>query len=350
MTYSKKLEQETKTRFFVNNPTPNEARKALEIGNVTGAVTNGNYLKKMFTNAETKADMIDYVDSLIRSGMEDETEIAVHAARYAVGKLAEIFRPMFEETNGAAGWASIQGDPNHDTDYDYMVHEARFFYEQAPNIRVKFPATVEALQALETMTAAGKATLATCGFSVPYGIDAFEAYRRGSEKAGSAPVFYVTMLAGHVDEYLEKYNRANDLHLSSEALTAAGCEFAKKLYEVQQERYADLNAKVLGGCRTSAHFTEMVPGDMCVTVNYDFIEMLNKLDPAIEERYNKHVSEKTMHELMDTLPFFRYTLSSEGGEYTHWSMLPTALYFRNYVRTGWNDAVAIIRERKIMFR
>lgn len=349
MMYSKRLEKETKTRFFVNNPTPEEARKALDIGNVTGAVTNANYLKKLLTNAETKSGMIAYVDKLIRDGMEDETDIATHVARYGVGQLADIFRPMFEKSAGSAGWTAIQGDPNHDTDYEYMINEAKFFYEQAPNIRVKFPATSEALQALETMTEKGKATLATCGFSVPYGIDAFEAYKRGSEKAGGAPVFYVTVLAGHVDEYLDKYNRANGLNLSDEALASAGCEFAKTLHRIQRERFGDLNAKVLGGCRLPAHFTEMVPGDLCVTVNYDFIELLNKLNPRIEDRVNKHCNAKTIEEL-EQLPFFRYTLSDEGNEYIHWSLLPTVLYFRNYVRTGWNDALSIIRERKTMFR
>lgn len=350
MTYSKRLEQETKTRFFVNNPTPEEAKKALDVGNVTGAVTNGNYLKKMLTSAETRDEMTAYVDGLIKNGMADENQIAAHAVRYAVGKIAEIFRPMFEETNGEAGWASIQGNPNYDTVYEYMVSEARFFYEQANNIRVKFPATPEALQALEKMTAEGKATLATCGFSVPYGIDAFEAYKRGCAKSANVPVFYVTMLAGHVDEYLEKYVKANHLKLSEEALHSAGCEFAKTLYQIQQEKYSDLNVKVLGGCRTPAHFTEMVPGDMCVTVNYDFIEVLNDLDPTIEQRCTEHIDEKIKKELTDYIPFFRYTISENDKEYTHWSLLPTALYFRNYVRTGWNDAVAIIRERKIMFK
>ncbi len=350
MTYSKRLEKETKTRFFVNNPTPEEARKALGIGNVIGAVTNGNYIKKMLTSPETKQEMTAYVDGLIRQGLTDEEKIAAHLARHAVGRIAKIFEERFEKTRGAEGWTAIQGDPNYDTDYDYMISEADFFYQEAPNIRVKFPATDEAMQALETMTARGKATLATCGFSIRYGIDAFEAYKRGCQKGKGAPVFYVTMLAGHVDEYLEKYIKANQISLSDEALHSAGCEFAKILYQVQQDRYSDLNAKVLGGCRTSAHFTEMVPGDMCVTVNYDFIEMLNEMNPEVEERCSRHADEKTIKELTDKLPFYNYTISENSTEYIHWSLLPTALYFRNYVRTGWNDAVSIIRERKVMFR
>ena len=350
MTYSKKLELETKTRFFVNNPTPNEAKKSLEIGNVAGGVTNGNYLKRMLTTDETREDTISYIDSLIKEGMENPEEIAAYAARRAVGKLSDIFRPMFDQTGGKAGWTAIQGSPNHDADYEYMLSEARFFYKQAPNMRVKFAATPEAMQALEQMTAEGKATLATCGFSVQYGIDALNAYKRGCEKGGGAPPFYVTMLAGHVDEYLEKYTQANGLNLSEEALRNAGCEFAKTLYRVQQERFGELDAKVLGGCRSYYHFTEMVPGDMCVTVNYDFIEMLNKMDPPIERRVDQHISEEIQQELMNNLPFFRFTVSENNRDYTHWSTLPTALYFRNYVRNGWNDALAIIRERKIMYR
>ena len=351
MFYSKRLEEATPTSFFLNNPTPSEAKAALEIGNVIGIVTNGNYLKRMLTTPETKDSTIACIDRFIAEGIEDDQLIVALAAQEALKKCASYYLPMFEKTQGAMGWAAIQGNPNHDTDYDFMVAEAKRFYNVTPKMRVKFPATVEAMQALETMTGAGKATLATCGFSVQYAAAAMEAYKRGCEKFGQGvPRLYVTLLAGHIDEYLEKYVKANAITISPDVLSKAGCEIAKEVYKTWKEKYHDLNCRILGGCRATWHYTEMVPGDMSVTVNYDFIEELNALNPEIESRIDVRESDAVVNELKEKLPAFAFSISQDSRIYQHWSLVPTALYFRNYVRAGWNTAAATVRERRLMFR
>lgn len=349
MKYSQRLERETPTRFWVNNPTPSEAKAALDIGNVVGIATNANYLQRMLSMDETKDRVIATIDHYIREGVEDDHEIVALAAKKALSDCAQYFMPMFEESEGKYGWAAIQGNPNKDTDYAHMVSEAKRFYEDFPSIRVKFPATAEALKALETMTAAGKAALATCGFSVQYGIDAIEAYQRGVSRAsGDVPQLFVTVLAGHVDEYFEKHIKAHGIDICEDHLAVAGCEFAKELYKIQQERYHDVNCSLLGGCRAPYHFSEMVPGNMHVTVNYDFIEKLNRLDLPIEQRIDQRTGDTVMQELFEKLPAYRYMLSDSSKDYLHWSLVPPALYFRNYVKKGWNNAAAFVRERRVV--
>lgn len=351
MQYSKRLEKETPTSFFVNNPTPSEAKAALEIGNVIGMVTNGNYLKRMLTMPETRNETIAYIDQLIHEGIDDDQLIVALATQNAVKNCARYFQPMFEKTEGKQGWVSIQGNPNHDTDFDFMLAEARRFYSVAENIRVKFPATTEAIYCLEKMTAEGKATLATCGFSVQYAMEALEAYKRGcTQHHGEVPRLYVTLLAGHIDEYLEKYVKANDIVISGEVLSKAGYEIEKEVYKIWHDKYHDVNARILGGCRATYHYTEMVPGDMSVTVNYDFIEKLNALDPAITNRIDVREKEDVIEELNTKLPIFAYSISQNSKIYPHWSMVPTSLYFRNYVRSGWNAAASIVAERRVMFK
>lgn len=300
---------------------------------------------------ETRDDTIAVIDQYIKEGIEDDQLIVALAAQHAVGNCAKYFMPMYKKSQGEFGWAAIQGNPNRDTDYDFMIAEAKRFYHCIPNMRVKFPATAEAIQALETMTAEGKATLATCGFSVRYGVEAMEAYVRGCKKAkGIVPRLYVTILAGHVDEYLEKYVKANGIDIDHDILANAGCEIAKELYKIWYENYQDINCRILGGCREAYHFTEMVPGDMAVTVNYDFIQKLNELDPPFVPRIDQRVTRAVFTELSEKLPAFAYSASSESKEYIHWSLVPTSLYFRNYVRKGWNNAVAMVRERRVLFR
>lgn len=351
MQYSKRLEKETPTTFFVNNPTPSETRAALEIGNVTGMVTNGNYLKRMLSMPETKDETIAYIDKLILDGIDDDQLIVALATQNAVNNCAKYFLPMFEKTQGRQGWASIQGNPNHDTDYDFMLAEARRFYGVAENIRVKFAATAEAMCCLEKMTAEGRATLATCGFSVQYAMEAMEAYKRGcAQFKGEVPRLYVTLLAGHIDEYLEKQVRAKGIDISRDVLSKAGLEIGKEVYKTWYEKYRDVNARILGGCRASYHYTEMVAGDMAVTVNYDFIEKLNEMDPAIENRIDKREDAAVIEELKAKFPAFAYSISPDSRLYPHWSMVPTSLYFRNYVRSGWNTAASMVAERRVMFK
>ncbi len=160
-------------------------------------------------------------------------------------------------------------------------------------------ATEEAVAALETMTELGKATLATCGFSIPYTRAACDAYIRGAKKSvGKVPMLYMTTLAGPFDEYISKYVKANHIEISDDVLKWAGIILAKELYKINQATYKDANIRMLGGCRFPYHFTEIVPGDMHVTVNYDFMEKLNDLDTPIEDRITKQCHEAVIDELL----------------------------------------------------
>ncbi len=348
--YSERLYEQTPTRFWVNNPTPLEAKKALELGNTVSVASNGNYVKRMLSMDETKKDTISEIDRLIREGVEDDDAIVGMAAQYNLKKIAEIYRPIFEESEGELGWIAIQGNPHKDTDYTYMMAEAKRFYSTAPNMRVKFPATVEALTALRDMTYEGKATLATCGFSIPYARAAAKAYDDAVKASGKkTPKLFITTLAGPFDEYIEKYVKANNIDISDEVLSKAGCEMAKQLYMVQKRDFPEVNCSLLGGCRVPYHYTEMVPAEMNVTVNFDFIEKLNALDPPIEERITVRADEAAVKELCAKIPAFRYAFE-EKGDYLHWSMQPSAQYFRNYVGNGWNVALGTVRERRILLK
>lgn len=350
MLYSKRLEQETKTRFWLNNPTPGEAERALELGNSVNIASNANYVKRMLAEEETKQEAVWFIDEKIREGIADDHLIVAMTAQYFLGKCAKVFRPLFENSGQEEGWTAIQGNPFHDTDYDFMVEEAERFFETAPNIRVKFPATIEAVSALRTMTSRGKATLATCGFSIPYAKAAIDAYEEGKQQYGDkVPRLYVTSLAGPFDEYIGKYVKAHNLDISEEALAQAGCCLSKKLYDMYENDEWRDDYQLLSGCRFPYHCTELVSGDIHIVANYDFIEKLNELDVPVTDRIHDPAKEEVLRELCEKLPAFAYAYE-EKGDYLHWSMQPSAQYFRNYLRNGWNAALGTVKERRILSR
>lgn len=350
ITYAEKLYRETPTRYWVNNPTPEEARKSIsEMGNVVCIASNCNYPKKVLTSPETKDEAIENVDRLIKEGIADDDLIVAKTSEYMLKRCSEYFLPIFEETNGKYGWVAIQGNPFYDTDFDFMVNEAKRFYSVMPNMRVKFPATEEAVAALGKMTEIGKATLATCGFSISYTRAACDAYIRGVKKFGQdVPTLYMTTLTGPFDESIGKYVKAQGIEIADEVLKWAGCILSKELYKINRTIYADANITMLGGCREPYHFTEMVPGDMNVTVNYDFMEKLNALNPPLEDRILRQADEKVIDELCSKIPPFSYAMERDTEVYQSWSVHPQALYFRNYLKNGWNVARGIVKERRIL--
>lgn len=348
MLYSKQLEQKTPTKFWLNNPTPGEVKKALELGNCVNVASNANYVKRMLSENETKQEAIHLIDDLICQGISDDHLIIAMTAQHFLGKCAQLFLPLFEKTEGKEGWIAIQGNPFHDTDYDFMIEEAERFFATAPNIRVKFPATIEAISALRTMTSRGKATLATCGFSIPYAKAAINAYEEGRQQfEGTVPRLYVTSLAGPFDEYLGKYVKAHNIDISEEVLAQAGCSLSKKLYEMYENDTRKEDYQLLSGCRFPYHCTELVTGDIHIVANYDFVEKLNELNSPIEDRIHTLAEQKVIGELCEKLPAFAFAYQEEG-EYLHWSMQPSAQYFRNYLRNGWNTALGIVKERRIL--
>lgn len=348
MLYSKQLEQGTPTRFWLNNPTPGEAEKALELGNCVNVASNTNYVKRMLAENETKQEALQVMDDLIRQGIADDHLIVALTAQHFLGKCAEVFRPLFEKTEGKEGWIAIQGNPFHDTDYAFMVEEAERFFKVAPNIRVKFPATIEAVSALRTMTSRGKAALATCGFSIAYAKAAIEAYEEGCRWYGGAvPRLYVTSLAGPFDEYLGKYVEAHHIEIEEEVLSQAGCSLSKKLYDMYENDRRKQDYQLLSGCRFPYHCTELVTGDIHIVANYDYILKLNELNAPVADRIHVRTEEKVLQELCEKLPAFAFAYREEEN-YLHWSMQPAAQYFRNYLRNGWNTALGIVKERRIL--
>lgn len=208
-TYLERINEQTPTRMWVNNPTPSEAKKGLEAGTF-GATSNPTYLSHMLKAEETKDAALSAIDRYVRMTEDDHLVVAL-AYQEMIAKIAEIFLPLFQETGGEKGWVAIQGNPYRDDDIDFILQEAHRFYEISPNIVVKVSATLAGIAAMEKLTSEGRCVLATAGVSNYYAVQMFEAYARGVQIAGSAPTLFVTTLAAPFENYAKKYVEANHI-------------------------------------------------------------------------------------------------------------------------------------------
>src|SRR5262245_12927990 len=97
---------------------------------------------------------------------------------------ADLFRPIYEKTNGVDGWVSLEVSPllAHDTASTIAAARELFARARRPNLLIKIPGTTEGLPAIEEAIFAGIPVNVTLLFSREHYLAAAEAFLRGIER------------------------------------------------------------------------------------------------------------------------------------------------------------------------
>src|ERR1700741_1130452 len=96
-------------------------------------------------------------------------------------RAADLFRPIWDKTNGVDGWVSLEVSPLLAYDTASTLAAARDLHARAgrPNLLIKIPGTREGLPAIEEAIFAGVPINVTLLFSREQYVAAAEAYMRG---------------------------------------------------------------------------------------------------------------------------------------------------------------------------
>jgi transaldolase len=99
-------------------------------------------------------------------------------------RAADLFRPIFNRTNGVDGWVSLEVSPQLSRDTVRTLAAARELHERArrPNLFIKIPGTPEGLPAIEEAIFEGIPINVTLLFSREQYLAAAEAFLRGIER------------------------------------------------------------------------------------------------------------------------------------------------------------------------
>ena len=99
-------------------------------------------------------------------------------------RAADLFRPVYDRTNGVDGWVSLEVSPLLAYDTSGTVKAAKELSERAgrPNLFIKIPGTKEGLPAIEESIFAGIPINVTLLFSREQYVAAASAYQRGIER------------------------------------------------------------------------------------------------------------------------------------------------------------------------
>lgn len=341
--YAKRVQLETRSKIFVNNPTLDEAEQALRY-DVVGATTNPTYLSRLM-GLESHRDAIRAAAGRIASSWDDDARVFEEMQKEFVGKIAEMYMPVFEETGGRRGLVFMQGNPFKDDDFRYMIEEARRCLAVSPNIVMKLPSNSNGLKAFRELTAMGANLCATSGLSLSQEEAFFRAYRDAHGDKADAPLAYVTTLAGILEEYVRKYAAENGIQISEEALAASGNLFSKIGYKmVEDEKYRGVLQG--GGARNVSHFTEMVGSAFECTMNFVFIEKLNQLSPPIVERHLDMGNPEWERELREKIPFYSAAIDRNALTPERFDTFSPFVYFRGTFTAATGKVLALIGEQR----
>ena len=101
-----------------------------------------------------------------------------------LARAADLFRPVYDRTNGVDGWVSLEVSPllAHDTASTIAAAKELSARAGRPNLFIKIPGTKEGLLAVEEVIFAGVPVNVTLLFSREQYVAAAEAYLRGIER------------------------------------------------------------------------------------------------------------------------------------------------------------------------
>jgi transaldolase len=97
---------------------------------------------------------------------------------------ADLFRPIYDRTNGVDGWVSLEVSPTLAYDTTNTLAAAKELHARAgrPNLLIKIPGTKEGVPAIEEAIFAGVPVNVTLLFSREHYVAAAEAFLRGIER------------------------------------------------------------------------------------------------------------------------------------------------------------------------
>lgn len=188
-------------------------RDLLEDGSLKGMVDDG--LRGMTSNPTIFQKAIagtDLYDEAIATADGDTAAVFEALAIDDIRAAADILRSVYDTSDGADGYVSLEVSPDLAYDTEGTIVEGKRLWTTVdrPNIMIKVPATDEGVAAFEALIATGVNVNATLMFS----LDDYEAiamaYIRGAERAehaerlASVASFFVSRVDTKVDDALEK--------------------------------------------------------------------------------------------------------------------------------------------------
>jgi transaldolase len=216
---------------------------------VVGVTTNPT----IFASALSKGEAYDEQVREIAAAGKDVAEAIFEITTADVGNAADIFKDVFERSNGYDGRVSIEVSPELAHDTDGTIAEAKRLWStiDKPNVMIKIPATVEGIPAIAASIGAGISVNVTLIFSLERYAAVIDAYFEGLEQAAAAGIDLSTIhsvasfFVSRVDTEVDKRLGAIDSEEATALKSTAAIANARLAYKLFVEQFATERAIAL---------------------------------------------------------------------------------------------------------
>jgi len=212
------------TRDLLDSGTLNQYIHELS---VTGLTSNPTIFDHAIKNSSAYDAAINEKSAKGKSGEALFFELALEDLTRA----ADLFRPIYEETNGVDGWVSLEVSPLLAYDTASTIAAAKDLFARAarPNLLIKIPGTKEGLPAIEEAIFSGIPINVTLLFSREHYLAAAEAFMRGIERridAGLNP-----NIRSVASVFISRWDGAVQAKVPDELHNQLGIAMAKRTYK-----------------------------------------------------------------------------------------------------------------------
>jgi transaldolase/glucose-6-phosphate isomerase len=308
--------------------TSGELQQLIEEDGLRGMTSNPSIFEKAIAGSH------DYDDAIRALALEGKSieEMYQTLTVEDVQQAADLFRPIYDQTQGGDGFVSLEVSPHLAHDTDGTIAEAHRLWDalDRPNVFIKVPATQEGVPAIQQLINEGINVNVTLLFGLPRYRKVAEAYIAGLEaraeqgkpiqRVASVASFFLSRIDVLVDPMLEKVMQAGGPKAkTAESLHGqVAIASARVAYQIYQEIFSSERFLELAdqGARTQrllwaststknpaysdVKYVEALIG--ADTVNTVPLETLNAYrdhgQPAL--RLEEHVPEA--YEVLDHLP------------------------------------------------
>jgi transaldolase len=219
------------TRELLNSGT---LKRYIDELSVTGLTSNPTIFDQAIKNSATYDEDIRRKAPSAKSG----EDLFFGLALDDLTRAADLFRSVFDRTDGVDGWVSLEVSPLLAHDTNSTLAAARDLHRRSarPNLFIKIPGTPEGLPAIEAAIFAGVPVNVTLLFSREQYVAAAEAYLRGVERrieAGLNPA-----VASVASVFISRWDVAVGGKVPGELSNRLGIAVAQRTYKAYGEMLA----------------------------------------------------------------------------------------------------------------
>ena len=235
--------------------TGGELRRMIDDDGLRGMTSNPAIFEKAIVESH------DYDEDIRAQTLAGKNAKAIYEtiSRHDVQSAADEFRSLYNRTDGADGYVSLEVNPHLAHDTAGTIEEARRLWRalNRPNVFIKVPATLEGLPAIQQLISEGINVNVTLLFGLPRYRQVAEAYIAGLEaraaqgkpinRTASVASFFISRIDTLIDPLLEKImtQGGEQADLAQKAHGQIAIASAKTAYQMYKEIFGSARFKKL---------------------------------------------------------------------------------------------------------